>query len=183
MEDYGNVRQQKYRRPYLDVDGESRFSAYVFSPLWRTPIIGDLRYFNVIDSRLQTLQNEYFKWRPPSPPEPALQEKLDAESIKITATLLSAMRKEVQGMPAYMVNCEGQLEGLNKHWIELGKGAGFIPLSKPTDSILSNRSREVVYGIDGGHFNERGNRLFGEALAEELANQSPFASLFPQGAQ
>lgn len=175
LEAYTITRSQKFRRPYMSASGNVGFSNAWIAPLWRVPGIGQSRVLNFFDVAIQVIQSNYYKskfglgWGAPMDPE--LKEKLEAESLLITKNLLSEMRRAVGASSAFMVNCSNENKGLNRYWMELANEAGFIPLSTPSASIEHIRTYggDMVSYIDGAHLNTRGNEIYGNAFAEELA--------------
>jgi hypothetical protein len=80
-----------------------------------------------------------------------------------------------------MVNCSSDQEGLNSFWQTLGKTAGFITISKPSETIKKKlASGEDLVHADGGHWNQAGNRVFGETLYDELINIASVEYLLSQ---
>ena len=72
-------------------------------------------------------------------------------------------------IPKIMVNCSGETTGLNAAWEKMAKKSGFTPIYAPNKIIQSSLANgEDLLHSDGGHWNPRGNKLFGDSLYQEL---------------
>lgn len=101
----GNItRSQKYRRPYQSLDGSIKYSDSFLAPLWRNPILGQSKIFNQLDILIQIIQTKIYNGYGPKLAT-ITQDQFEKESLKITETLLTEMREQLNGIPAYMINC------------------------------------------------------------------------------
>jgi hypothetical protein len=59
----------------------------------------------------------------------------------------------------------------------LAEEAGFTPITLPSDVILAAKARgeKDIFRVDGAHFSEKGNRLYGTALAKALLSDESSA--------
>lgn len=162
------VHNQAFSRPYYETSGAIRFSDHILAPIWRLSVVHHSRLFNYLDTKLQGFFYQLFGGygQAPSPDRTA---KLDEESLHLTSLLLKAIRQEFSDVPAVMVNCDPSDVGLNRHWVRIGKLAGFMPFEKPALSVLVEKEKNThLFSADGGHFSPEGNEVFGRALAQEL---------------
>jgi hypothetical protein len=165
----GNItRSQKYRRPYLGFDGQVKYSDSLFSPLWRNSMLGQSKIFNQVDVLVQIIQTKIYNGYGPKYPK-LIQEKFEKESLEITTNLLNEMRAQLNGIPAYMINCSREKNGPNKNWIDLAEKTGFIPLASASNGDvhwLEPLGSTTV--PDTVHLNFRGNKIYGELVAVDF---------------
>lgn len=164
------LRQLYLRRPYMNSEGKIEFSQDILAPLYRSFLFQNSRLINKFDSYINFVEFMYFGGYQKNI-DSDLVKKYEAESLKITQQLLINLANEFPRIPKVMVNCSSDQEGLNSFWQTLGKAAGFITISKPSETIKKKlASGEDLVHADGGHWNQAGNRVFGETLYDELTN-------------
>jgi hypothetical protein len=173
------VRSQKYRRPYMDANGQTSFSNDWASAFWRNPVLGASRTFNFFDILTQIAQSKYYGGFGPTLGND-VQANYTQESRVITQNIINAMRDELSGTPAYMVTCSAN--EVNNDWLKIAKDAGFIPLPQGFDAMHSLVQQDIASMLqkkpfdqkgsylhaDGGHLNPRGNDAYGVATADAL---------------
>jgi hypothetical protein len=175
----GNGRTQYMLRPYATTgNGVPKFRPGFVASAYRS-FLGRSRIFNKIEDFIQNLQ---YRWHGDYSEEIAreLQGRYENEAIELTRLLLTRLRSNYQNIPALIVNCSGEPAGPNKLWTTLAEEAGFTPITLPSDVMLAAKARgeKGIFRIDGAHFSEKGNRLYGAALAKALL--SDFSSPFIQ---
>ncbi len=73
---------------------------------------------------------------------------------------------------AFIVNCSTSTEGTwapNKAFKEIATSAGFTVLERPPHALAEAQKQGLtIKHADGGYLNPLGNRIFGEAVAEQL---------------
>ena len=173
------VRSQKFRRPYLDIDGQVSFSDDWSSLFWRHSILGASRAFNFFDILIQIGQSKYYGGFGPTL-DKETQLRYSKESISITQKIITQMRNELGSIPAFMVTCSST--EVNNDWIDIAKKGGFTPLPQAFD-LMHSYVRGDVYSMlekksfhpegsflhaDAGHLNPRGNFEYGVATADAL---------------
>ena len=164
------LRQLYLRRPYMNSEGKIEFSQDILAPLYRSFLFQNSRLINKFDSYINFVEFMYFGGYQKNI-DSDLVKQYEAESLKITQQLLIDLANEFPRIPKVMVNCSADQEGLNSHWQALAKNAGFIALSKPSETIKNKlASEEDLVHADGGHWNQAGNRVFGGTLYDELIN-------------
>lgn len=168
-ESSGIVRNQYMRRPYY-IKGSSvpKFNPHPFAWFYRSSIFGYSRVLGRLDTAIQGIEYKIYEGYGASLPTKVLA-LYEQESIEITKELLSLIRKVFVGIPSFITNCNSTTEGPNKLWVELGKEAGFIPISAPSDAVLSESQLGKVVSVDGWHWNPLGNAVYGRELANRLA--------------
>jgi hypothetical protein len=168
-ESKGVVRGQFMRRPFFDAQtGRPKYATGLMAEIYRS-FAGELRLFNRIDSFIGKMQfQRYGGYTQPLPPE--IINVYERDSIRVTQRLLTRLRGLYKA-PAVMVNCDGEATGPNRHWKDIARGAGFIPLGGPSDFLRSVRpeARKGIFNSDGSHLSEEGNRIYGVIAGDAIA--------------
>jgi hypothetical protein len=164
------VRSQYMRRPFARMNGDQpRYAQGALAYVYRS-ILGESRLLNRIDGLVGTMQaREYGGSTKPLPTEVmALYER---DSIALTEKILSQLRAEYRDIPAIILNSDSEKTGPNRAWKDIAIKAGFIPLLTSAASVTSLKGvrRSDVINIDGSHFSDQGNLLFGTMIGAELA--------------
>ena len=166
----GIVRAQFMRRPYARLDGSGpKYEPGLLAKFYRS-ILGESRLFSRIDGVIGTLQTRsYGGHSKPLPPE--VQRRYEHESIAITRDLLTRLRSQYRGIPAIMVNADGNETGPNKEWRRLAWETGFIPLGRPSEFLfsLTAEQRKNLISMDGSHPSDEGNQRYGAIVGDEIA--------------
>jgi lysophospholipase L1-like esterase len=163
------VRSQSMRRPYWDPESQKASYQAGCLPVVYRSFLGQSRLLNAIDGLIQGIQFKmYGGYGRPLPK--TLEDRYEAESVSITRYLLKAIRHRFAGVPAVMVNCDGDPSGLNGLWLSLAEEGGYVPVAAPSDFLNAARAQAFKdeYHADGGHLSDRGNRVYGERLADAL---------------
>lgn len=164
----GNNFNQFYKRPYINEAGDIIFYNSFLAKMFRTKIIGQSRFFN----KVLFLFSKYKKNKIIDNEKKRMIEK---NSVLVTEKLLKKIRSIVKLDKAYMVNCEDNTSGPNKNWRLNASNSGFIPLDLPNKAIkkaLNQKSK--IFFNDQSHFNDYGNKLFGEAIFKQLLDYQKF---------
>lgn len=164
---------QYSRRPYINQKNlnEINFNNNFLYKILRTNYFGDSKVLNKIIflysnfkyNKVRTNVDENIK-------------KFEEQSIVITEKILEKIGKKLKYLKPIMVNCSSKKIGQNKYWEEIGSKTGFIVISDPSDKIEVISKNEKIYFRDGAHFNELGNKIYGEVLANAIINN--YSSLF-----
>jgi len=164
---------QYSRRPYINQKNlnEINFNNNFLYKILRTNYFGDSKVLNKIIflysnfkyNKVRTNVDENIK-------------KFEEQSIVITEKILEKIGKKLKYLKPIMVNCSSKKIGQNKYWEEIGSKTGFIAISDPSDKIELISKNEKIYFRDGAHFNELGNKIYGEVLANAIINN--YSSLF-----
>ena len=164
---------QYSRRPYIDQKDLDKinFNNNFLYKILRTNYFGDSKVLNKIIflysnfkyNKVRTNVDENIK-------------KFEEQSIVITEKILEKIGKKLKYLKPIMVNCSSKKIGQNKYWEEIGSKTGFIAISDPSDKIELISKNEKIYFRDGAHFNELGNKIYGEVLANAIINN--YSSLF-----
>jgi lysophospholipase L1-like esterase len=165
------TRGQWMRRPFWNpLTGKTRYAPGILPILYRS-VLGETRLFSRTDSVMAGIQfKRYGGYFEPLPPD--VTAKYERDSIALTRLLLTKLRQEYNGIPAVMVNCDGDESGPNKRWANLARDAGFIPLAGPSDFLrsLKDPERKTVLNSDGSHLSNVGNQRYGAIAGDELAS-------------
>lgn len=165
------TRGQWMRRPFWDQATRRTIYASGILPAIFRSFLGETRIFSRIDSVIAGMQFKkyggYFK-----PLSPDVTAKYERDSIALTRLLLTRLRQEYRGVPAVMVNCDGDESGPNKQWKVLARDAGFVPLAGPSDylRLLKDPERKVALNSDGSHLSNEGNQRYGAIAGDEVAS-------------
>ncbi|HEY0281444.1 MAG TPA: hypothetical protein VGC27_02340, partial [Rhizomicrobium sp.] len=147
-----------------------KYAPGVMAAIYRS-FVGQSRLFNRIDGLIGGIQFKMYGGydRPLSAEATKTYER---DSIALTRMLLTKLREKYRDAPAVMVNCDGNESGPNKQWKALARDAGFIPLSGPSDFLLSVKpgDRRDIFHADGAHLSEEGNRLYGTIAGDEIVS-------------
>ena len=164
----GNNFNQFFKRPYLSDNGKIIYHEGFISNIFKTKFIGESKFFNKILFLFSKYKNQEDK-------NNSDINLIDKKSIDVTINLLNKIRSLIKSNQAYMVNCDNSLEGANKNWKNIALQSNFIPLDFGNKAIeKSIKNNEKVFYIDHGHFNNLGNKLYGEAIFEQLKNFEKF---------
>ncbi len=167
-EKYSIVRNQKYFRPYYSIESDSIFYADTFTARYYRIFYKNSFLFRGFEAILRRLQYKYYNG----------YSKLTAQenyqflrtSYPVTKKLLQLLRNEFGKEtslfaffpPPYDPPFENQS-------LSVLRECGFTPLLSPMHALEKARNKgEIVLNADGGHYNNLGNRILGEALAAEL---------------
>ena len=164
----GNNFNQFFKRPYMNKSGNIIFYQSFFAKLFRTKLIGESRFFNKLLFLFSIYKNN-------ETTDKNEKNILDEKSITITNLLLKKIRSIVHLDKAYIINCDNTLEGPNKNWKKIAKKNNFIPLELPNKKIeIAIKNKNKIFFSDLAHFNNFGNKIFGEAIFEEMTNYEKF---------
>jgi lysophospholipase L1-like esterase len=166
----GNNFNQFFKRPYLNESGDVIFYDSFFAKLFRTKIIGESRFFN----KVLFIYSRYKKNKKIDDNKKDIIEK---KAFIKTGNLLTKMRSIIKLDNAYMVSCSDNASDnkLNKNWKLIASDSGFIPLDLPNKTIdTALKKNSKIFFSDLGHFNNYGNKLFGEAVFEQLLDYQKF---------
>jgi len=165
----GVVRGQFMRRPFFDEQsGRPRYATGLMARIYRS-FAGESRLFNRIDGVIGNMQfQRYGGYTRPLPQQ--IIAGYERDSIRVTQRLLARLRGHYKA-PAVMVNCDGKETGPNRHWKDIARGAGFIPLGGPSDFLRSVRpeARKDIFNADGSHLSEEGNGIYGAIAGDAIA--------------
>ena len=168
-ESSGIVASQYYRRPYFTEQGP----VYVQGPLaslYRSPI-GQSRFIAKISGIVEGMGHRYYGDYVRKL-DRELDDKYQKESILITQILLARLRAVFPASRAFIVNCSERAEGTlapNKAFKDIAMSAGFTVLEHPPRALADAKDRGLtVNHADGGHLSPLGNKIFGEAVADQI---------------
>jgi lysophospholipase L1-like esterase len=152
---------QTWRRPYADKNDNIFYEIKFLAKVSRAPIIGDSKIFNKIIYLLSSIKkvdkNNLYD-----------QKKMD-DAIQITDRYLKKISQILKNTKIFICNCSNEINYMNKKWIELGLKNSFIPLINANNEInKSIKKKENIYYYDLGHFNEKGNKIYGKSIAKEI---------------
>ena len=167
----GVVRGQFLRRPFIDAkSGQPKYAPGLMAEIYRS-VAGESRLFNRIDGVIGNMQFQRYGGytQPLSPQAAAMYER---DSIALTQSLLTRLRRIYRNIPAVMVNCDGAETGANKSWKVLARSAGFVPLDAASDFLhaLAPERRAAVFHADGSHLSDEGNQLYGALVGDGIAS-------------
>jgi lysophospholipase L1-like esterase len=163
------VKNQAMLRPYFDPDTHSQGRHQsIFARLYRFSYTNSF-LFRRIDGLLQMLLYRYHNGYS-KPLEPVITHNLRVESYMITKEILELIDTELpEKSGRFIVNVSTMDEPSTELWENMSRETGFTPLFNPAREIEQiENAGGVVRHSDGGHMNNAGNRIFGEALAHEL---------------
>jgi lysophospholipase L1-like esterase len=169
-ESKGVARGQFMRRPFFVTDpAHPGYAHGLLARIYRS-VLGESRLLNRVDGMIGSMQvRRYGGYTQPLPLQ--VIAGYERDSIALTQTLLARLRGTYKA-PAVMVNCDGREVGPNRHWKEIARKAGFIPLGAPSDFLRSVKpqARKDVFNADGSHLSEEGNGLYGAIAGDEIAS-------------
>jgi len=173
---YSIVFSQDLRRPY-NISGKSYFRNDLIAKLYRA-LYSSSKLFKRLDSRVQgvlyKINNGYSMVH---------GYKLNAIEASAIATWKNNYRQYVEyarsvGVKSiWSVSCASALEPSSKRYVDIwrqeSEELGVIPLQSFADSFYkASLNGEDVFYSDGGHLNDYGNKLAGDALSREITNKS-----------
>lgn len=170
LESQGIVRGQYMRRPFADHNAEGpKYAPGILGEIYRS-FVGESRLFSRIDGLIGAMQfKSYGGYIKPLPLE--VRTAYERDAVALTRKLLVRVRERYRGIPAVMVNCDGNETGLNSRWKHIAREAGFIPVGAPSDFLntLSPVQREKLLNADGSHLSEEGNQAYGVIAGDAIA--------------
>ena len=97
-------------------------------------------------------------------------EIIKQESMIISINLVSKIRNLFNDSHAYIVNCNPNIKpnNIGKFFHELAKRTGYVLIESPPNEVEIMRKNKKLYNEDGAHLSPLGNKIFGEAFANEL---------------
>lgn len=177
MEQKSVVLNQWMQRPYLARDRETIIWHEGALPRLYRALLYRSALFGVFDRALQVaLSNHYggYLMIPQKDKGAYLKEiravTYDPEAIELTGFLLTKLRKSFDSAPAVLVDCPIEPTSSNRIWVDVARGAGFTPVTTPSDTLLEAKGRGELdlFATDGAHLSETGNELMGKVLAREV---------------
>jgi len=163
---------QYMRRPFYDYKKKIIFyDNNFFSQLLRSNIIGESKLFNKLVFNYQNFLNILYKDR--------TNVESDADNLyeakNTTSVILKRLRQEFNDKPFYIMNCDNNDKKLYNSWKEISLNAGYTILESPALNIeKAKNNSEKIYFRDGGHFNQLGNKIFGNGVLKDLLNDKYF---------
>ncbi len=160
------LRQLKFRRPYLNSEEKIQFNQGVLAFLYRSFIFENSRILNKLDSLINGL--EYKIYSGYSWPVVNLEQQRK-KSYEITKILLEKFHKEFEDIPNVIIICSSDPNNIDKQWLNLVRGVGFVPIIDPSDEIYHElKTGKDLLHSDGGHWNINGNKLVGKILYKQM---------------
>jgi lysophospholipase L1-like esterase len=182
-EKYRIVRNQKYLRPYYSLTTDS---VYYANSLWAR--VYRLFYnrsflFRGVDALIRRLQYKYYYdtyienkdkyYDGYSKLTLSETHRLLGDSYPVTRKLFLLLKNEFSKdtrLFTFIPPADVDPQFVNQ-WLILAGDCGFTPLISPIRALeKASMQGAVVLNADGGHYNNLGNRIMGEALAAELFN-------------
>ena len=161
IEKNGSFNQYIYR-PFL-IDNEFVFESSFIGKILRTKFIADSKI-------LGRVLYEFTLWKNKRPQDKEYlknKEELINISVEKTSSILNKIRNNFPDSKSFMVNCDITKEYPNSLWKKIAIKNNFIPLERGNLIINQNTDKDIWY-MDGGHFNDYGNELFGKSTYEEM---------------
>jgi len=180
-EKYRIVRNQKYLRPYYSL--ESATVCYAGSPLAKAYRLfyNKSFLFRGVDAVIRRLQYKYYfgKYKTHKDQYYDGYSKLTLpetyqflrDSYPVTRELFLLLKNEFNSKTEFFtflapVDIDQEFQ---EQWLKLSRETGFAPLFLPISAHEKAIARgKVILNADGGHYNILGNKIMGEAIAEEL---------------
>ena len=157
---------QYMRRPYSDSDGNIYRKNYFINYI--PDLIANSRLFNSLLSRL----GNYLSTVYPINLNTEQMQKIKIDSIHITTMFLKKIYNINPEIKKIIVNCKKPENYPEILWDDIANKIGYIVLKKNIESIDSAIVKgEDIFSSDGGHFNMRGNNIFGVAIADEILDK------------
>jgi lysophospholipase L1-like esterase len=183
-EKYSIVRNQKYLRPYYSLESDS---VYYVGTIWAKTyrlLYNRSFLFRGVDALARRIQYRYYSDRYKKNPSNyydgysalplAETYALLRQSYQVSKKLLLLFKKDFSPSTRFFTFFPpaGIDQNFLEQWVALAEECGFTPLLSPIRALnKATVEGEVVLNADGGHYNNLGNLIMGEALAEELAAQ------------
>lgn len=162
IEKNGSAINQVWRRPYVDINENIFYEKKFLAKISRIPIIGDSKIFNKVIFLIG------LKMKIKVPELLDEKSKMD-EAIKITDIYLKKISKLFNNKKIFICNCSDEKDYMNQNWIKIGAKNGFIPLAEANKAINNSiKKKEEIFYYDMGHYNEKGNEIYGKAIAKEI---------------
>ncbi len=165
-EKYSIVRNQKYLRPYYSLDSDSIYYADTLTARAYRVLYKKSFLLRGCDAVLRRLQYRYYGGYSKLTEQENYQFLRTSYPLthKLLLKLKSAFGNETKLYALPVV--DPPFENLS---LSVLRESGFTPLLSPMHALeKAKNAGEIVLNADGGHYNNLGNRIMGEALADEL---------------
>ena len=167
----GNTLNQFIIRPFI-VNNSIIYDQSLLSKIFRQKYISESKVLNKL---LYIYNNNVFSKRIRE--KKTLEEinKLEKKSIRVTSSLLGEIRSNFKDSQAFMVNCDNEKKFPNNLWKKIALQNNFIPIEKGNTEIdLAKKNNLNIYFSDNGHWNELGNKIFGNGTYQEMKKYIKF---------
>lgn len=161
---------QFVRRPFIE-NNNIIYDQSLLSKIFRQKYFSESKILNKL---LYIYNNEVYSKRKK---KISLIEKnkLDLESMKVTSSLLKEIKNNFKHSQAFMVNCDNDKTFPNNYWKKIAQENNFIPIENGNIKIKSAKKNKLnIYSADKNHWNELGNKIFGEGTYEEMRKYLKF---------
>ena len=153
---------QYFWRPYLDLDSKQIYYEKNIFKLILKPF-KDSRLLSVLLSRSGILAEKYFSDTIQNDKE------MFESSLKTTKYLLQKIYQNFPFSKKMILSCKQASNFPDTEWKKIGNEIGYIVLTENNKAIEGAMRKNLdIFNIDGGHYNELGNKIFGEAIANEM---------------
>ena len=161
---------QYFWRPYLDLDSKRIYYEKNFFKLILKPF-KESRLLSVLLSRSGILAEKYFSQNIQHDKE------MFERSLKTTKYLLQKIYQNFPLSKKIILSCKQARNFPDTEWKKIGNEIGYIVISENNKIIENAKNKNLdIFNIDGGHFNELGNKIFGEAIADEIEKKKLLSS-------
>ncbi len=161
---------QYFWRPYLDLDSKQIYYEKNIFKLILKPF-KDSRLLSVFLSRSGFLAEKYFSDTIQNDKE------MFESSLKTTKYLLQKIYQNFPLSKKIILNCKQATNFPDTEWKKIGNEIGYIVISENNKVIENAKNKNLdIFNIDGGHYNELGNKIFGEAIADEIEKRKLLSS-------
>ncbi len=166
-EEHHIVRNQKYLRPYYSLESGSLYYADTFTARSYRFLYKRSFIFRGLDAILRRLQYRYYGDYSTLTVQEHHQYLLKA--YPVTLKLLLLLKNELGNAKVYAFMPPPYDRPFENESLSVLRESGFTPLLSPMHAIEKALNKgEIVLNADGGHYNNLGNRIMGEALARDL---------------
>ena len=153
---------QYFWRPYLDLQSKQIYYEKNIFKLILQPF-KESRLVSVLLSRLGILSEKYLS------NNNKYNKEMFENSLKITKYLLQKIYQNFPLSNKIILSCKKASNFPDTEWKKIGAEIGYFVLSENNRAIEDAINKNFdIFNIDGGHYNELGNRIFGEAVADEI---------------
>ncbi len=162
---------QYFWRPYLDLESkkiyyEKNIFKSILKPFKESRLLGVLlSRSGILAEKYLSNYNQYDK-------------KMFENSLVTTEYLLEKIYQNFPLSNKIILSCKKASNFPDTRWKKIGSEIGYVVLSENNKAIENAINKNLdVFNIDGGHYNELGHKIFGEAIADEIEKKNLISSL------
>jgi len=157
---------QFLRRPFFYQNNHYFYQESLIGKIFRTEFLSKFKTPNYFFLILSIIKQKYFLNE--------INKNILDNSINITQYLLIKLKNLFKAKNIYAFNCKDTSSYPEIGWISVLDSSGYKVLKNPSSNLKKLSLNEKIFFRDGGHYNELGNKIIGDAILEEITKYKIF---------